>query len=117
MWRRLLDLGVRRECCLVIYICQEERAGQELLLCQRVVPVLGLDQQSLYPAHVGPVVEKSPDVVTQLVILPETLGQSIHPLLGASYGHEVVYLGLRTSLGQTSYKEAALGEAHCMVTI
>ena len=102
---------------LIVDIRQEERVLEILLLRQRVVPVLGLDQQSLYPAHVGPVVEKSPDVVTQLVILPETLGQSIHPLLGASYGHEVVHLGLRTSLGQTSYEEAALGEAHCMVTI
>ena len=102
---------------LIVDIRQEERVLEILLLRQRVVPVLGLHQQSLDPPNVGSVVEKSSNIITQLVILSQTLGKAIHSLLGSSYRHQVVDLGMRTSLSQTSYKETTLREADSVVSI
>ena len=102
---------------LVVDIRQVERVLLVLHLSQGVVPVLGLDEDVLDPANIGAIVEKSPHVVTQPVVLPQALGQAVHSLLGSSDGDQVVNPRLRTSLGQTANEEAALGKSDRVVAI
>ena len=76
-----------------------------------------LDQDALDPAGVSSIVEESPHVVTQSVVLSKTLGQTIHTLLRSSYGDQIDDPGTGTPLSQTSDEETSLREANCMVTI
>ena len=67
--------------------------------------------------NIGSIVEQSSHVVTQSVVLPQTLGQAVHSLLRTSDGDQVVDPGLWTPLSQASHEKAALGEPNCMGTI
>ena len=94
-----MSVSIHKSCKLLSQICND------------------LDQQPLYPPDVGAIVEESPGVVTQRVVLAQTLGQPVHPLLRPPYGDQAVYPGAGTPLGQAPHEQPALGEANSVITI